>query len=78
MENYQSVKNWKTLLKMKILHDFQKLFSKLEGKKNSVHGGGKRATAMVSKLGIKSKMVWQTNLQNAETLECNMVYVNSK
>jgi acetylglutamate kinase len=57
------------------LHDFLKLFSKLEGKKILVHGGGKRATAMASKLGIKSKMVHGRRITDAETLEViTMVY----
>ena len=37
------------------LNAFLKLFSHLEGKKILVHGGGKRATHMASKLGIESK-----------------------
>ena len=57
------------------LHDFLKLFSNLEGKKILVHGGGKRATAMASKLGIKSKMVHGRRITDAETLEViTMVY----
>ena len=57
------------------LHDFLKLFSNLEGKKILVHGGGKRATAMASKLGIESKMVHGRRITDAETLEViTMVY----
>jgi acetylglutamate kinase len=57
------------------LHDFLKLFSNLEGKKILVHGGGKRATAMASKLGIESKMVNGRRITDAETLEViTMVY----
>ncbi|MFD0835167.1 acetylglutamate kinase [Mariniflexile aquimaris] len=57
------------------LKDFLKLFSKLEGKKILVHGGGKRATAIASKLGIESKMVNGRRITDAETLEViTMVY----
>ncbi|MFL1011995.1 acetylglutamate kinase [Flavisericum labens] len=54
---------------------FLKLFSNLEGKKILVHGGGKRATHMASKLGIESKMVNGRRITDAETLEViTMVY----
>ena len=54
---------------------FLKLFSELEGKKILVHGGGKRATAIASKLGIESKMVNGRRITDAETLEViTMVY----
>lgn len=57
------------------LNAFLKLFSKLEGKKILVHGGGKRATHMASKLGIESQMVNGRRITNAETLEViTMVY----
>jgi len=57
------------------LSAFLKLFSKLEGKKILVHGGGKRATAIASKLGIESKMVNGRRITDAETLEViTMVY----
>ena len=57
------------------LLDFLKLFSNLEGKKILVHGGGKRATVMASKLGIESKMVHGRRITDAETLEViTMVY----
>jgi len=57
------------------LSSFLKLFSKVEGKKILVHGGGKRATAMASKLGIVSKMVDGRRITDAETLEViTMVY----
>ncbi|ARV05939.1 acetylglutamate kinase [Polaribacter sp. SA4-10] len=57
------------------LNDFLKLFSNLEGKKILVHGGGKRATHMASKLGIESKMVNGRRVTDAETLEViTMVY----
>jgi acetylglutamate kinase len=54
---------------------FLKLFSNLEGKKILVHGGGKRATAMATKLGIASKMINGRRITDAETLEViTMVY----
>ena len=57
------------------LDAFLKLFSTLEGKKILVHGGGKSATAMASKLGIKSKMVNGRRITDKETLEViTMVY----
>ncbi len=39
------------------LHDFLARFSKLEGLKALVHGGGRSATAMASRLGLEAKMV---------------------
>ncbi|MBJ6366627.1 acetylglutamate kinase [Snuella sedimenti] len=57
------------------LKAFLKLFSNLEGKKILVHGGGKRATHIASKLGIESKMVNGRRITDAETLEViTMVY----
>ena len=57
------------------LKAFLKLFSKLEGKKILVHGGGKRATHVASKLGIESKMVDGRRITDADTLEViTMVY----
>lgn len=57
------------------LQAFLKLFSKLEGKKILVHGGGKRATHIASKLGIESQMVNGRRITDAETLEViTMVY----
>jgi acetylglutamate kinase len=57
------------------LNAFLKLFSNLEGKKILVHGGGKRATSVASKLGIESKMVNGRRITDAETLEViTMVY----
>ncbi|SDR86348.1 N-acetylglutamate kinase [Polaribacter sp. KT25b] len=57
------------------LNDFLKLFSNLEGHKILVHGGGKRATHIASKLGIESKMVNGRRITDAETLEViTMVY----
>tara|TARA_B110001450_G_scaffold70002_1_gene66299 strand:- start:1857 stop:2669 length:813 start_codon:yes stop_codon:yes gene_type:complete len=57
------------------LNSFLKLFSKVEGKKILVHGGGKRATAMASKLGIESKLFNGRRITDLETLEViTMVY----
>lgn len=57
------------------LNAFLKLFSKLEGKKILVHGGGKRATHIASKLGIESKMINGRRITDADTLEViTMVY----
>ena len=57
------------------LDDFLTLFSNLEGKKILVHGGGKRATHIASKLGIESKMVAGRRITDGETLEViTMVY----
>jgi acetylglutamate kinase len=57
------------------LNAFLKLFSNLEGKKILVHGGGKRATSIASKLGIESQMVNGRRVTDAETLEViTMVY----
>jgi acetylglutamate kinase len=54
---------------------FLKLFANLKGKKILVHGGGKRATSIASKLGIESKMVNGRRITDAETLEViTMVY----
>ena len=57
------------------LNAFLELFANLEGKKILVHGGGKRATHIASKLGIESKMVNGRRITDAETLEViTMVY----
>jgi len=57
------------------LNHFLKLFSNLEGKKILVHGGGKRATHIASKLGIESKMINGRRITDADTLEViTMVY----
>ena len=57
------------------LKSFLDIFSGLEGKKILVHGGGKRATSIASKLGIESKMVNGRRITDAETLEViTMVY----
>lgn len=57
------------------LNDFLSLFANLKGNKILVHGGGKRATNIASKLGIESKMVNGRRITDAETLEViTMVY----
>ena len=57
------------------LDAFLKIFSNLEGKKILVHGGGKRATQMASRLGISSKMIDGRRITDAENLEViTMVY----
>lgn len=57
------------------LNAFLKLFSNLEGKKILVHGGGKRATHIASKLGIESKMINGRRITDGDTLEViTMVY----
>jgi len=50
-------------------------FSKIEGKKVLVHGGGRSATAMATKLGIESKMVNGRRITDSEMLKVvTMVY----
>lgn len=57
------------------LAEFLNLFSKIEGPKILIHGGGKRATEVATKLGIVSKMIDGRRITNAETLEViTMVY----
>lgn len=57
------------------LNTFLCLFSKIKGKKILVHGGGKRATQIASKLGIKSKMIAGRRITDAATLDViTMVY----
>ena len=63
------VENEKTL--QQLLHDFVKI----EGLKLLVHGGGKLATELSSKLGIETKMVNGRRITDAETLQVvTMVY----
>ena len=58
-----------------VLSGFLKLFSKLEGNKILVHGGGKRATSIAAKLGIESKMIDGRRITDSHTLEViTMVY----
>ncbi len=57
------------------LSKFLKLFACLDGLKILVHGGGKLATQLATKLGIESKMIGGRRITNAETLEViTMVY----
>ena len=57
------------------LEKFIELFSDLEGLKILVHGGGKLATQLASKLGIESKLVGGRRVTDAETLDIiTMVY----
>lgn len=50
-------------------------FKKITGKKVLVHGGGKRATQLSAKLGIKSTMIDGRRITDAATLEVvTMVY----
>jgi len=50
-------------------------FSKIEGYKVLVHGGGRSATAIAAKLGIESKMVNGRRITDEETLKVvTMVY----
>lgn len=50
-------------------------FSKIEGHKILVHGGGRSATAMATRLGIESKMVNGRRVTDQETLNVvTMVY----
>jgi len=52
-----------------------KEFSKIEGHKVLVHGGGRSATKLAERLGIESKMVNGRRITDAETLEVvSMVY----
>ena len=61
---------------------FLKEFSKIKEKKILVHGGGKLATLMAKKLGIKQKMIEGRRITDEATLDvCTMVYaglVNKK
>ena len=57
------------------LSQFLKLFADLEGSKILVHGGGKRATHIATKLGISSKMVNGRRITDADSLDViTMVY----
>ncbi len=57
------------------LAKFLTLFANLNGLKILVHGGGKLATQLATKLGIESKMVGGRRITDAETLEViTMVY----
>jgi acetylglutamate kinase len=72
-----------TLVKVggKIVEDSETLkkllsdFSKIEGHKVLVHGGGRSATALAAKLGIESQMVNGRRITDEETLKVvTMVY----
>lgn len=72
-----------TLVKVggKIVEDSETLkqllsdFSKIEGHKVLVHGGGRSATAIAAKLGIESQMVNGRRITDEETLKVvTMVY----
>ncbi len=57
------------------LSRFLKLFASLDSFKILVHGGGKLATQLASKLGIESKMVDGRRITDTKTLEViTMVY----
>jgi acetylglutamate kinase len=57
------------------LNALLKDFSKIAGNKILVHGGGRSATAISEKLGIKSNMVEGRRITDAETLKVvTMVY----
>lgn len=65
----------------KLINDEDKLnevldvFSKIEGEKILVHGGGKDATIMAEKLGIETKMIQGRRITDAETIKLvTMVY----
>ncbi|MDR0698643.1 MAG: acetylglutamate kinase [Tannerella sp.] len=55
----------------KLLNDF----SKIEGAKALIHGGGRLATGLAERLGVESKMVEGRRITDAETLRIvTMVY----
>ena len=57
------------------LHRFLTLFSKIKGPKILVHGGGKKASEVLSKLGIAPKMANGRRITDAASLEVvTMVY----
>lgn len=57
------------------LHEFLNDFSRLEGYKILVHGGGKMATQMADRLGIEAKLVDGRRITDIETLRIvTMVY----
>lgn len=58
-----------------LIHSFLESFSKIEGKKILVHGGGKLATVLGNKLGITTQMVEGRRVTCVETLKVvTMVY----
>lgn len=57
------------------LHSLLESFSKIDGAKALVHGGGRSATRIATLLGIESKMVDGRRITDAETLKVvTMVY----
>jgi acetylglutamate kinase len=57
------------------LNDLLQKFSKIEGNKILVHGGGRSATALASQLGIESKMVDGRRVTDEQMLKVvTMVY----
>ncbi len=59
----------------KLLADFLIKFSRLEGLKVLVHGGGKLASKLANKMGIDVKMINGRRITNTETLDiATMVY----
>ncbi len=57
------------------LSSFLGLFAKMEGPKILVHGGGKKATQILKKMGIAPKMEGGRRITDAESLEVvTMVY----
>ncbi|SMC45108.1 acetylglutamate kinase [Cellulophaga tyrosinoxydans] len=57
------------------LDKFLDLFSKIEGPKILVHGGGKLATQLASKLGIQSKLVNGRRITDGQSIDIiTMVY----
>lgn len=57
------------------LHQLLKDFASIEGHKVLVHGGGRSATAIATRLGIESQMVNGRRVTDAETLKVvTMVY----
>jgi acetylglutamate kinase len=58
-----------------LLDTFLQQFSKIEGKKILIHGGGKIATRIGDKLGIESKYVDGRRITDADTIDVvTMVY----
>ncbi len=53
----------------KALAKFLEDFSKVEGPKILVHGGGKSATQLASKLGVKTEMIDGRRITSAENLD---------
>ncbi len=57
------------------LSSFLKSFTKVEGKKILVHGGGKLATRMAEAMGVQQQMIDGRRITDAETLKIvTMVY----